>query len=131
MDMACESSDPRYLCSEMVTVLYEDRSRRTAEKTANLEEISSKTATLLLDEPLDPGQPISFTARGFDLYGEVESQDQDAILGWYVKIRLSRFSRWCGRMFVPEHFLALCASSASPAPAIGADGTRVFTSKLL
>jgi len=32
---------PRYLCSELVSILYEDRQRQVHQTTANLEDISS------------------------------------------------------------------------------------------
>jgi hypothetical protein len=33
------------------------------------------------------------------------------LLGWFVEVALDADSRWNGRMFVPEHFFALCAST--------------------
>lgn len=115
----------RYQCSELVKVLYEDRFGRTREAIANLEEISSKSATLLFDDPLDRGLPISFSVKGHDMYGLIESSAADPTLGWFVRIRLNQFSRWCGRMFVPEHFLALCASARMEPEMIGP--SKVFT----
>jgi hypothetical protein len=112
--MSHPSEECRYMCSELVSVLYEDRSRGIYQAVGNLEEISSTGATILVDERLDPGLPISFHARGYDLHGIVESSDLDDDLGWFVKIELDSTSRWSGRMFVPAHFLALCASAFSP-----------------
>ena len=110
----------RYLCSQLVTVLYEDHSWKTHHATANLEEISYTTATLLSENNVESGLPISFHAKGQDLYGVVESSELDATLGWFITIKLDPFSRWHGRLFVPEHFLALCASAIS-------DVTEVIT----
>ena len=106
-----QSEEPNYLCSELVSVLYEDKMNHTRSTVANLERISATSATLLTDEPLEPGDAISFAAKGFDLYGRVESVDADQTLGYFTKIELDRNSRWHGRMFVPEHFLALCVST--------------------
>ena len=118
------------MCSELVTVLYEDRSQQTRRGHANLEQISAREATLLMDQPLKKGQPISFSAQGFDFYGDVESTEYDSTLGWFIKIRLSRFSRWSGRMFVPEHYLALCASTAAPPEEVTSfECVKVFTLK--
>ena len=98
--------DPRYLCSELVNVLYEDRQRKVHQTTANLEDISSSSAELLLfDDILQPGLPISFCSKDHDLYGVVQSCEQDPILGWFARIRLDKSSRWSGRKFIPEHFL--------------------------
>ena len=94
---------------------YEDRFRSTHEAIANLEEIASSEALLLAEERLEPGLPISFCAKGRHLYGKVESSAFHPILGWFVKVTLDPDSRWHGGLFVPEHFIALCASSASEA----------------
>lgn len=115
----------RYQCSELVKVLYEDRFGKTREAVANLEEISSRSATLLFEDKIDPGLPISFCVKGHDMYGLIESSAADPTLGWFIRIRLNQFSRWCGRLFVPEHFLALCASARSE---FGMERpTKVFT----
>ena len=103
---------PRYLCSELVNVLYEDRQRQVHQTTANLEDISSGSAELLLfDDILQPGLPISFCAKDHDLYGVVQSCEQDPILGWFARIRLDKSSRWSGRKFIPEHFLPMRSAS--------------------
>ena len=108
------SNECRYLCSEIVSVLYEDRSRGIYQAIANLEEISSTGATILMEERLEPGLPVSFRARDYDLHGIVESSEFEQTLGWFVKIELDSTSRWSSRMFVPEHFLAMCTSAFSP-----------------
>jgi hypothetical protein len=112
--MSHPSKECRYLCSELVSVVYEDHSRAIHQAVGNLEEISSTGATILFEERLESGLPLSFHAKGYDLYGIVESSDIDDDLGWFVKVKLESTSRWSGRMFVPAHFLALCASAFSP-----------------
>jgi hypothetical protein len=102
----------RYLCSELVHVLYEDHTGNTHQAVANLEEISSAEAILLVEEKPPSGLPISFSAKNHDLYGVVESSHLHPILGWFIKVKLDRSSRWHGRMFVPEHFIALCRSTS-------------------
>src|SRR6266481_3352504 len=103
---------PRYLCSELVNVLYEDRQRQVHQTTANLEDISSGSAELLLfDDILQPGLPISFCAKDRDLYGVVQSCEQDPTLGWFARIRLDKSSQWSGRKFIPKHFLPLHSGS--------------------
>jgi hypothetical protein len=99
---------PRHLCSELVSVLYEDHQRHVRQTTANLEDISSGSAELLLfDNILQPGSSISFCAKDHDLYGVVQSCEQDPILGWFARIRLDKSSRWSGREFIPKHFLPM------------------------
>ncbi len=109
--MSCSTNEQRYLCSELVRVLYEDASRNTRQAMANLEEISASTATLLSEEKLESGRAISFCVKDHDLYGVVESSFLHPVLGWFSKVRFDRSSRWHGRLFVPEHLFALCASA--------------------
>jgi hypothetical protein len=105
-------TEPRYLCSELVSVLYEDRRHNVHQTTANLEDISPNSAELLLfDNILQRGTAISFCAKDHDLYGVVQSCEQDPILGWFARVRLDQSSRWSGRKFIPEHFLPICSAS--------------------
>ncbi len=107
-----DTDNPRYLCSELVSVLYEDRQKSVHQTTANLEDISANSAELLLfDNILQPGLAISFCAKDHDLYGVVESCEQDPVLGWFARIRLDKSSRWSGRKFIPEHFLPMHSAS--------------------
>lgn len=106
------TDNPRYLCSELVNVLYEDRKGNVHQTTANLEDISAGSAELLLfDNILQPGSAISFCPKDHDLYGVVQSCEEDPILGWFARIRLDKSSQWSGRKFIPEHFLAICSVS--------------------
>ena len=103
-----DTDNPRYLCSELVNVLYEDRDKNVHQTTANLEDISAGSAELLLfDNILQPGVEISFCAKDNDLYGVVESCEQDPVLGWFARIRLDKSSQWSGRKFIPQHFLPM------------------------
>jgi hypothetical protein len=106
--MSHRCTECRYLCSELVSVHYEDGFNNIQQAVGNLEEIASTEAILLMEERLEPGLPISFRAKGHDLQGVVGSSDFDETLGWFIKVELDFTSRWHGRMFVPEHFLALC-----------------------
>ena len=104
--------NPRYLCSELVSILYEDGNREVHQTTANLEDISSGSAELLLfDNILQPGLAISFCSKNHDFYGVVQSCEQDPILGWFARIRLDKSSQWSGRKFIPKHFLPLRTGS--------------------
>src|SRR5262249_22422744 len=109
--MSYATPERRYLCSHLTSVLYEDACLNVHQAAANLEEISPSTATLLSDEKLESGRPISFCVKDYELYGVVESSFLHPVLGWFSKIRLDRTSRWHGRLFIPEHLFALCASA--------------------
>src|SRR6266851_5241466 len=104
--------NPSYLCSELVSVVYEDRQKNLHQTTANLEDISSNSAELLLfDNILQSGSAISFCAKNHDLYGDVQTCEQDPVLGWFARIRLDKSSQWSGRKFIPAHFLPICSVS--------------------
>ena len=102
--------DRRYLCSEIVSVLYEDRAHEIRQTHANLEEISSRSAMLLCDEPLEPALPVAFRSQGHDLYGTVASATYDRLLGWYIELRLDASSCWTPQWFVPDHHLCVRAA---------------------
>jgi hypothetical protein len=128
--MANPEQASRCLCSELVSVLYEDSSRRTHRTVANLEEISSDTAALLSELPVAVETPISFTVKDNDLYGIAESVEYDPLLGWFTTVRFDRSSRWSGRRFVPEHFLALCSMRPTTRPCVPETAPlKVFTLK--
>lgn len=102
------SSDTRMnLCSELVSVLYEDRSRQTLQTVGNLEEISSDSAVLCLEESVQRGKPVSFRVKNHDLYGVVDSCVADPQLGFFVTVALDKSSRWSEQWFTPEHLLSL------------------------
>lgn len=111
MDHSCH-----YLCSELVTVIYEGHPGELHQTTANLEEISSRSATVLLGEKPRKGSPICVTVKGHDLFGVVLSQSYDRLLGWFVTLRLDANSVWRKEWFSPRHLLAVRAFAAE-APA--------------
>jgi len=111
--MAVPSS--RYLCSELIPLLYEDNSGATRRVIGNLEEISGHSAVVLVEGPIESGLPVAIAIKGNDLYGYVESCSHDEILGWFVKVQLHRDSQWSGQRFLPEHFLALGIPELTPA----------------
>ncbi len=105
--MRPHSNERRYMCSELVSVLFEERSGNIRQFTANLEEIGRTGATLLCERRVAAGTPISFRAKDRDLYGVVAASTHDRVLGWLVEIKFDPFSRWHPTLFVPQHFLAL------------------------
>jgi hypothetical protein len=95
------------LCSELVSVLYEDRFRQTRQTVGNLEEISSNSAVLCVEESLQRGRAVSFHVKNHDLYGIVDSCVRDPHLGYFVTVALDKSSRWSEKWFTPEHLLSL------------------------
>ncbi len=100
-----------YLCSELVTVIYEEQPGELYQTIANLEEISTTSAVVLLDEKPRLGSPISLAINGHDLFGVITSSGFDADLGWFVTITLDAASTWRREWFAPKHLFALCACS--------------------
>jgi hypothetical protein len=107
-----------YLCSEIVTVTYEEEPHKLRQMTANLEEIASDVAVLLVEEPPSLGTPISLSIQGRDLFGVVGARLHDATLGWFVIISLDATSRWSRGWFAPKHLFAVC--ECSPKSSTGA-----------
>jgi hypothetical protein len=96
-------TDDRYLCSEIVKVFYEDDFQNTRQSVANLEEISSRSVTLLCDQELKAGRPVSICLKDHDLYGTVASATYERHLGWFAVVQLEPSSEWSPHWFLPEH----------------------------
>ena len=103
MDHSCE-----YLCSELVTVTYEEQPGEIRQATANLEEISITCAVVLLDERPKVGAPISLAIKDRDLFGEIKDTLYDAALGWFAVVALDAGSLWHPEWFSPQHMLEIC-----------------------
>jgi hypothetical protein len=114
MDHACQ-----FLCSELVTVTYEEQPGEIRQATANLEEISATSAVVLLEEKPSLGSSISLSIKGFDLFGVISACLYDATLGWFVIVALDAASRWDRDWFSPQHMLEICGCSPE-----GATGTK-------
>lgn len=101
----------QYLCSELVTVTYEHQPGEIRQTVANLEEISTETAVVLLEEEPDLGVSISLAVKGCDLFGVVSARIHDAVLGWYAIVALDAASLWSRGWFAPQHLLGTCDCS--------------------
>jgi hypothetical protein len=102
----------RYLCSEIVNVIYEDEPGEICQTVGNLEEISTTSAVVLFDERPRLGASISLEIKGHDLFGVITSSVYDATLGWFVTVTLDAASCWNRELFTPKHLLALCECSS-------------------
>jgi hypothetical protein len=110
MNHSCE-----YLCSQLVTVMYEDQPGEFCQITANLEEISNASATVLMDEKPRLGTPISLTLKGRDLFGLITSRLRYTDIGWFATITLDPDSTWRREWFSPKHLLGVCVHCAKEA----------------
>ena len=101
----------QFLCSELVTVTFEQQPGEIRQTVANLEEISTDSAVVLLDEKPNLGASISLSIKGRDLFGVVKGCLHDAALGWFAIIALDAASLWSRDWFSPKHLLAMCMCS--------------------
>ena len=101
----------QYLCSELVTVTYEEQPGEIRQAVANLEEISTTCAVVLLEEKPRLGSSISLSVKNRDLFGVITSSVYSATLGWFVTVILDAASVWNRESFAPQHLLATCACS--------------------
>ena len=106
MDHSCQ-----FLCSELVTVTYEEQPGEIRQTIANLEEISTDCAVVLLEEKPTLGSSISLSVKGRDLFGVIKASLYDATLGWYAIIGLDASSLWRREWFSPKHLLDICSCS--------------------
>jgi hypothetical protein len=106
MDHNCQ-----FLCSELVTVTYEEQPGEIRQMTANLEEISATSAVVLLEEKPSLGSTISLSIKGRDLFGVIKGSLYDATLGWFVIVALDAASLWNRDWFAPKHLLEICECS--------------------
>lgn len=95
------------MCSEMITVAYEDQPGEIRQAVANLEEIASGQAVVLIEDPPNLGAPISLAIQGHDLFGMIRARVHDSVLGWFVFVSLDAASRWSPDWFAPNHLLAV------------------------
>jgi hypothetical protein len=111
-----------YLCSELVTLTYEEHPGQLQQAIANLEEISMTSATVLLREKPRVGSPICMTSNGHDIFGVVLSRNYDSRLGWFITVLLDADSTWRPEWFSPQYLLAVCPCAVER-PAV----SKVFT----
>lgn len=100
-----------YLCSELVTVTYEEEPGEIYQRTANLEEISSDSAVVLMDDKPRLGSSISLSLRGCDLFGVITARLHDVALGWYAVVLLDAETLWNREWVSPKHLLEICGCS--------------------
>ena len=101
---------------------YEEQPGEIRQTTANLEEISTTCAVVLLEEKPMLGTSISLAIKDHDLFGVIKASLYDATLGWFAVVALDAKSLWNREWFSPKHLLAICACSFE-----GATGTKAHT----
>jgi hypothetical protein len=101
----------QYLCSELVTVTYEEQPGEIRQTIANLEEISADCAVVLLEEEPKLGSSISLAVKGRDLFGVIKASIYDAVLGWFAIVGLDAATLWHRDWFVSKQLVPICGCS--------------------
>jgi hypothetical protein len=96
----------RHLCSELVFVTRADRRGRQA-ILGNLEEIGEWFVEVLTECAFPRDAVVRIVSKAQQLEGVVEACTRQQPLGFFVKVRLTRQSRWSERWFTPQHLLKL------------------------
>lgn len=99
------------MCSELISVLWEDADGSVRLETANLEEIDAAAATLLLETPIPTATSIRLMCQEHELRGMVHEVVHDPVLGYFAKIELDPETRWSEKCFTPAHLLRLWRSA--------------------
>jgi len=95
--------------------MFEDQPGELCQVTANLEEISNTSVTVLMEDKPRLGAPISLTVKGRDLFGLVSSRLRYTTIGWFATITLDPDCTWRREWFSPKHLLGMCLHCANEA----------------
>src|ERR1035438_2164774 len=103
MDM--KSAKGTMLCSEILNLHLRSKTGRERELKANLEEIWSSGALLLIDARVPLSSRIWFAAGGREFRGTVAARKIFKGLGYFVEIQFASNSHWSEQKYRPKHFL--------------------------
>ena len=108
--MKQNASPKPHLCSELVSISWEEETRGVRSAAANLEAIAETEATVLTDADLPPGTRLWIDCQGHRLQGVIRSSTCDPILGFFISVELDPESHWSEKWFTPAHLLKLWRS---------------------
>ncbi len=96
-------AEPRYLCSDLVLLLWRDGAR-PREETAVLENISASGACVQVEVPVPENAGVILRCRGSEFHGSVRAcylRDE----GYFLSIAFDADSKWSRARFRPEHLV--------------------------
>lgn len=102
--MAEKRAEPRYLCSDLVTLRWSDEARRRREATVVLENISTSGACVQAEVPVAESAEVTLLCGTAEFHGYVRScylRDN----GYFIGIAFDADSKWSKSKFQPEHLL--------------------------
>src|SRR5580704_12282541 len=102
--MSERRSEPRYMCSELVTIVTRGAGGPPAEAVANLEDISPSGACLQLEDAIQVGTDIEIVCSQCRLKGKVR-YCRFVEIGYDVGVELEPRAAWDRRRFEPDHLL--------------------------
>jgi hypothetical protein len=103
-----------HLCSELVSICWEEETRGVRSATANLEAIAETEASVLSDIEIPLGKRLWIDCQGHRLQGVVRTSTFDPVLGYFIGVELDPESRWSEKWFTPAHLLKLWRSVEEP-----------------
>ncbi len=112
------------LCSELLNLHFRYKVGREREVKANLEEIWSTGALLLIDVRVPVATPTRFAAGGREFRGKVTARKFLKGLGYFVEVQFASNSHWSEQEYRPKHLfnpLVLLANrifAATPLPPV-------------
>jgi hypothetical protein len=94
----------RLLCAGLVEVRWAESSAGLCKAFANLDDLSPKGVSLMLDRPVKQGTFVEFLHSGQMVRGDVRHCTQTDI-GWIAGVHFGPDSQWDPGIFPPEHLL--------------------------
>jgi len=94
------------LCADMVDVCWKERSGKTRQATAVLEDISASGACLQLETPVPTGVEIGWRSPKQEFTGRVRYCVYREI-GYFVGVEFGAESKWSKQAYKPQHLLDL------------------------
>jgi len=97
-------AETRYLCSDLVRLLWSEERQRERDETVVLENISASGACVQAEFPVDENTRVRLVCRKQEFRGYVRScywRDD----GYFLGIAFDADSQWSKAKFKPEHLL--------------------------
>lgn len=108
------------MCSELVTLVYDDGRGDSKAIVGNLEEIGEWAACVMTDDPITPGSRVAILCQGHQLQGVVECCTIDDLLGFILRVGLDPESRWSEGKFRPKHLYPIVRETEKHQPVVAA-----------
>ena len=109
-----------HMCSELVTLVYDNGAADPKAIVGNLEEIGEWAACVLADDPVTPGSRVAILCQSHHLHGVVECCTIDDLLGFVMRIGLDADSRWSEARFRPKHLYHILQNDEGKRPVVAA-----------